>query len=106
MTVGLKHVKFWTSGKGKMGKLAGNKWDPMVSALYWNDKFISGGSAGSVYLWSGNIGNPTKGHEGRVDSLATDKSGKLYSGCSKGIIMQWKYSGGKLVADHKICNMA
>jgi hypothetical protein len=88
-----------------MGKLASNKWDPMLSVVYWNDKFITGGVSGSVYLWSGNNGNPTKGHSGRVDCLAVDTRDSFYSGCSKGVIMQWKFSGGKLMAENKIIDM-
>jgi hypothetical protein len=46
MTVGFKHVKLWklwTNNKGVMCKIAG-KWDPMVSIVSWNDKYVSGGS--------------------------------------------------------------
>lgn len=71
MTVGLKHVKLWDGGKGTMCKVPG-KWDPMVNVVYWNDKFVSGGSAGGVYLWTGGTSVMTKGHEGRVDCLAVD----------------------------------
>jgi WD40 repeat protein len=74
----------------------------MLSVVFWNDKFISGGASGSVYLWAGNVGNPSKGHEGTVDCLSVDAGNNLYSGCSKGIIILWKYSGGKLVLDKKI----
>lgn len=61
MTVGLKHIKFWNEGKGSMGKIPG-KWDPMLSTVYWNDKYVSGGASGSIYLWNGNNGVATKGH--------------------------------------------
>lgn len=105
MTVGLKHAKLWNQGKGQMGKLSG-KWDPMVSCIYWNGKYVTGGSSGSLYAWGGNIGNPTKGHQGPVDCLAIDEKGNLYSGCSKGTIVTWKFSGGKLVMDKKICEVS
>ena len=105
MTVGFKHVKMWNAKKGTMCKVPG-KWDPMVSVVYWNNKFVSGGSAGNIYLWSGTTGISSKGHEGRVDSLAVDPQENLYSGCSSGQIIKWKYSGGKLVIDQKIVNMA
>jgi len=59
MTVGHKHVKLWNQGKGTMQKING-KWDPMISVVYWNDKYISGSSGGSVYLWGGGAGQPTK----------------------------------------------
>jgi hypothetical protein len=61
MTVGLKHAKLWTGGKGILGKITG-KWDPMVSCVYWSGKFVTGGSSGNVYVWGGNTGIPTKGH--------------------------------------------
>lgn len=96
ITVGLKHAKFWTSGKGVLGKIPG-KWDPMVSAICWNDKFVTGGASGRLYSWAGTTGNPAQGHSGPVDCLAVDTRGILYSGCSKGVISSWKFSGGKLV---------
>lgn len=71
MTVGLKHVKMWNGQKGTMCKVPG-KWDPMVSVVYWNSKFVSGGSKGDIYLWSGSTGIQCKGHEGRVDCLAVN----------------------------------
>jgi hypothetical protein len=59
-----------------------------------------------LYLWSGTNSVSTKGHEGRVDSLRVDPKGVLYSGCSSGIVNKWKYSGGKLLIDQKVMNMA
>ena len=105
MTVGLKHVKLWNANKGKMCKVPG-KWDPMVSVVYWNDKFVSGGSTGTVYLWSGTNSTGSKAHEGRVDCLSVDENKNLFSGCSKGMVIKWKYSGGKLIQDQKILNLA
>jgi len=105
MTVGLKHAKLWTEGKGAMGKIPG-KWDPMLSVVYWNDKFVTGGSSGNLYVWSGSTGNPTKAHEGTVDALGIDNKGVLYSGCSRGMIITWKLSGGKLVVDRKLYDVS
>ena len=105
MTVGFKHVKLWNANKGTMCKVPG-KWDPMVSVVFWNDKFVSGGSAGNLYLWSGSTAVLTKGHDGRVDCLSVDRDGTLFSGCSKGMIIKWKYSGGRIMQDQKIVNMA
>jgi hypothetical protein len=59
MTVGLKHAKIWNKEKGVLQKLNG-KWDPMLCVICWNDKYISGGASGNVYLWSGGPGVPTK----------------------------------------------
>jgi WD40 repeat protein len=87
-----------------MCKVAG-KWDPMVSVVYWNDRFVSGGSEGVLYLWTGSNSVTTKGHEGRVDCLRVDSSGVLYSGCSLGVVNRWKYSGGKIVLDQKVLSM-
>ena len=105
MTCGFKHVKLWTKNKGTMCKVPG-KWDPMVNIVYWNNKFVSGGSSGSIYLWSGTTGIASKGHEGRVDCLSVDSQDNLYSGCSAGLILKWKYSGGKLIPDQKIAHMS
>lgn len=105
MTVGFKHAKLWKNNKGTMCKVPG-KWDPMVSVVYWNDKFVSGGSEGAIYLWTGTSSVSSKGHEGRVDCLSVDKNGVLFSGCTSGIINKWKYSGGKLVLDQKVLSMA
>lgn len=88
-----------------MGKIPG-KWDPMVSVVYWNDKFVTGGASGSLYVWSGNTGNPNKAHEGTVDALGVDLKGNLYSGCSKGQIIQWKFTGGKLIVDRRLYDMS
>ncbi len=104
MTVGLKHVKLWMNNKGMMCKVPG-KWDPMVSVVCWNDKYVSGGIQGTLYLWSGTTSISTKAHEGSVDCLSVDQNGTLFSGCSKGVINKWKYSGGKLVLDQKVLNM-
>ena len=106
MTVGYKHATLWTKEKGTKCKIPSSKWDPMMSVVYWNDKFVSGGSEGVLYLWTGSDASATKGaHAGRVDSLRVDDKGVLFSGCSKGIINKWKYSGGKLVLDTKILDM-
>lgn len=88
-----------------MQKLAG-KWDPMLCAVCWNDKYVSGGASGNVYLWGGGAGAPAKASEGTIDCLAVDPKGNLYSGCSKGIIKQWRLSGGKLLADKTICEVS
>lgn len=101
MTVGLKHAKIWNKEKGVLQKLNG-KWDPMLCVVCWNDKYISGGASGSVYLWSGGPGVPTKASEGTIDCFGVDPKGNLYSGCSKGIIKAWKISGGKLVSDRVV----
>jgi hypothetical protein len=98
---------FWSKSIGKTGKISGSsKWDPMLSVVCWNDKFVSGGQSGSVYLWSGNSGTASKGHKGRVDCLAVDLKNNLYSGCSKGIIITWSLSGGKLIQDRQVMDVS
>jgi hypothetical protein len=75
----MKHIKFW--GKGTMGKIAGNgKWDPMLSAVCWDGRFVTGGVSGNIYLWNGTTGTPSKVHNKRIDCLAVDKNNNLYSG--------------------------
>lgn len=86
-----------------MGKISGsNKWDPMLSAVCWNEKFVTGGVSGAIYLWNGTSGIASKQHKGRVDCLAVDQNGILYSGDSNGRLLSWKLSGGKLVCDKDI----
>ena len=80
-----------------MGKIPG-KWDPMNTAIWSNTNYVTGGSSGNIYLWSGTNGSPTKAGDGAINSLAIDTKGSLYSGCSKGKITIWKISGGRLVA--------
>lgn len=80
-----------------MGKISGSsKWDPMLSAVCWNDKFITGAVSGAVYLWSGNSGVPTMYHKHKVDCFAVDQAGNLYSGDAEGKILSWKILNGKL----------
>lgn len=86
----------WSGAKGTTGKTNATKWDPMLSAVYWKDKFVTGGTSGAVYLWNGNVAATSKGHNGRVDCFSIDSNGNLYSGDSKGIILSWKITGGKL----------
>lgn len=78
----------------------------MLCVVCWNDKYISGGASGNVYLWSGGPGVPTKASEGTIDCFGVDSKGNLYSGCSKGIIKTWKISGGKLVSDRVVVEMS
>jgi len=82
-----------------MGKISGNgkSWDPMLSAVCWNKKYVTGGFSGTVYLWNGNSGIPCVGHKSRVDCFGIDTSDNLYSGDSQGRILSWKLSNGKLV---------
>jgi len=64
-----------------MGKISGSsKWDPMMCAVFWKDKFVTGGMSGVVYLWNGNAGSGTTEHKQKVDCFSTDQSGNLYSG--------------------------
>ena len=41
-----------------------------------------------------------------MDCLAIDLRGNLYSGCSKGVVVLWKFAGGKLVQDKKLYDVA
>lgn len=60
--------------------LPGKKVDPMLSAVFWNGKYVTGGLSGSVYLWSGTTATLSQGHKKKVDSFAVDSSGNLFSG--------------------------
>ncbi len=84
-----------------MGKISGNggKWDPMLSAVCWDNKYVTGGTSGAIYLWNGGNGIPSAGHKSRVDCFGVDHSGNLYSGDSQGRVLSWKLSGGKLISE-------
>ena len=84
-----------------MGKVvgSGNKLDPMLSAVCWDGKYVTGGTSGAIYLWNGGNGVPSAGHKSKVDCFGVDYSGNLYSGDSQGRILSWKLSGGKLISD-------
>lgn len=60
--------------------LPGKKVDPMLSAVFWNGKYVTGGLSGSVYLWSGTTATISQGHKKKVDCFAVDSSGNLFSG--------------------------
>lgn len=78
-TVGLDHVKFWSAGKGVMGKLA--KWDPMFSIASVDNKYVSGSGSGALYVWSGGMGSRVEAHKkGKVHCLLVDNSKNVYSG--------------------------
>jgi hypothetical protein len=95
MTVGLKHVKLWMNNKGMMCKVPG-KWDPMVSVVCWNDKYVSGGIQGTLYLWSGTTSISTKAHEGSVDCLSVDQNWNSLFRMLKGSDKQMEIFWGKI----------
>lgn len=41
-----------------------------------------------------------------MDCVSVDSKGNLYSGCSKGMIISWKVSGGKLAQDRKVLDVS
>lgn len=63
-----------------MASIPGKKVDPMLCAIYWNGKYVTGGLSGGIYLWNGTTATLCQGHKKKVDCLAIDQSGNLFSG--------------------------
>jgi hypothetical protein len=80
-----------------MGKISGS-WDPMFSVIYIDNKCVSGGSSGALYLWNGGNGTKIDAHKkGKVHTLIIDKKKNLYSGGDDGSIIYWKVQGNQLI---------
>lgn len=106
-TVGLDHIKFWTEGKGVMGKINGGKWDPMFCVAQSDGKYFSGGLSGAIYLWAGGNGTRVEAHKkGKVHTLLVDSKKNLYSGGDDGIIIYWKVQANALVKQGEVINMS
>lgn len=79
VTVGIKHIKFWTqtgggftSKRGIFGNVA--KQDTMLCATYGKtaDTVYSGGTSGKVFVWEGNTLKETiEAHKGTVMAIQT-----------------------------------
>ena len=79
VTVGIKHIKFWTqTGGGFTSKrgIFGNvsKQDTMLCVTYGKTAEVvySGGTSGQVFVWEGNtLKEVIKAHQGTVMALQT-----------------------------------
>ena len=79
VTVGIKHIKFWTqtgggftSKRGVFGKVA--KLDTMVCVTFGKTAEVvyTGGTCGKVFVWEGNnLKEATQAHQGTVMALQT-----------------------------------
>ena len=79
MTVGMKHIKFWTqtgsgftSKRGTFGDVG--KLDTMMSVTFSQDGHLtlSAGVNGLVYIWNGtNLAETVKAHTGPVFAIQT-----------------------------------
>lgn len=79
VTVGVKHIKFWTqtgggftSKRGTFGQAG--KLDTMLCITYGKtaDTCFSGGANGQIYHWQGtSLKETVKGHDGPVLAMCT-----------------------------------
>ena len=77
ITVGVKHIKFWTqagggftSQRGTFGNVA--KLDTMMCITFGktSDTCYTGGGNGSIYIWQGvNLLKAVKAHEGPLFAM-------------------------------------
>ena len=96
MTCGNTEVRFWNKNKGRMGKLTG-KWEPMYSALYIKNCYITGSGSGNIFVWVGNAaGKGIKAHQGKIHCFQQYHDGFL-SGGDDGFIKLWNLKGGTVV---------
>ena len=89
VTCGNDHVKFWTNGKGKLGKIEG-KTEGMFCCASSRGAYITGDGSGGLYNWTGNVSSPKiSGHGGKVQCLVVNGD-YLYSGGDDGRILAWR----------------
>lgn len=89
VTCGNDHVKIWTGGKGKLGKIKG-KSEGMFSCVASKHVYVTGSGDGGIYNWTGNIScDKIKAHAGKVQTLVHFKD-CVYSGGDDGKILAWR----------------
>lgn len=106
VTVGAKHIKFWDANtlESKRGIFGTNGEQTSFSCAAYDDQGFAytGGSNGSIYIWSGNTLKTTvKASTGFVGALRW-LNGKLYSGGKDGKVNIWATSGGELTLEGTI----
>ncbi|CAH1792746.1 unnamed protein product [Owenia fusiformis] len=96
VTVGVKHIKFWTqtgggftSNRGTFGNVA--KLDTMMCITYGKspDLVYTGGGNGKVYIWSGNtLSKAVKAHDGPCFAMHSLDKG-FVTGGKDGMVALW-----------------
>ncbi|XP_046848411.1 echinoderm microtubule-associated protein-like 6 [Xenia sp. Carnegie-2017] len=109
VTVGIKHIKFWTqtgggftSKRGIFGNVA--KQDTMLCATYGKtaDTVYSGGTSGKVFVWEGNTLKETiEAHKGTVMAIQTLEKG-FVTGGKDGVIGLWDQNFSRCLKTYKI----
>ncbi|XP_060573407.1 echinoderm microtubule-associated protein-like 6 [Ruditapes philippinarum] len=96
ITVGIKHIKFWTqagggftSSRGTFGKVAKNCDMLCIAFGKTEDLTYSGGSDGHVFVWAGtNLQKTVKAHEGPLFAMHSLDKG-FVTGGKDGVIGLW-----------------
>lgn len=79
-----------------MGKVPG-KWESMYSVAFLDGiKYVSGGSSGGLFLWSGGKASKIEAHKGKVHSIKVMNGKSVYTGAEDGKIISWKFNGKEL----------
>ncbi|RDD40098.1 Echinoderm microtubule-associated protein-like 6 [Trichoplax sp. H2] len=113
VTVGAKHIKFWTqtgggftSKRGTFGQAG--KLDTMLCLTYGKtaDTCYSGCANGRIYHWQGtSLVETVKGHEGPVLAMCTLEKGFITGG-KDGTVALWDDSFKKCIKNYKITRSA
>ena len=70
-----------------MGKVSGT-WDPMLCIAHVGEgKYVSGGSTGAVYLWSGNSAKGLAAHKSKLQTVFVDSKKRIFTGGDDGSII-------------------
>ena len=93
VTVGAKHIKFWTTDlQSKRGIFGQSGEQTSFSCAAYDDQGVAytGGANGSIYVWNGNTLTSTfKAHNGGFVGAMRFGNGKLYSGGKDGFVRIW-----------------
>lgn len=87
-----------------MGKIPG-KWESQTSVAYLDGaKYVSGGSSGALFLWTGATATKIEAHKGKVHTIKVEKVKTVYTGGEDGKIICWKFNGNQLTKQSQIAD--
>ena len=93
VTVGSKHIKFWTTDlQSKRGIFGANGEATSFACCTYDDQGVAytGGANGNVYVWNGNSLTSTfAAHKGGFVGAIRWRDGKLYTGGKDGLVNVW-----------------